>query len=53
MLELTLAVLTAGVLGFALGWLVRASRSRGTEAAASARIHGLQLQLEQTSRDFG
>jgi DNA recombination protein RmuC len=53
MLEFTLAVLTASVLGFALGWLVWTSRSRATEAAASAQIHGLQLQLEQTSREFG
>jgi DNA recombination protein RmuC len=53
MLEFTLAVLTASVLGFALGWLVQTSRARATEAAASAQIQGLQLQLEQTSKDFG
>jgi DNA recombination protein RmuC len=52
MLEFTLAVLTASVLGFAFGWLVWTSRSRATEAAASAQIQGLQLQLEQTSKDF-
>jgi DNA recombination protein RmuC len=53
MLEFTLAVLTASVLGFALGWIVRTSRSRATEAAASVQIQGLQLQLEKTSKDFG
>jgi DNA recombination protein RmuC len=53
MLEFTLAVLTASVLGFALGWLVWTSRSRAAEAAAGAQIHGLQLQLEQTSKEFG
>jgi DNA recombination protein RmuC len=53
MLEFILAVLTASVLGFALGWLVRTSRSRATEGAANAQIQGLRLQLEQTSKDFG
>jgi DNA recombination protein RmuC len=53
MLEFTLAVLTGSVLGYALGWLVRTSRSRATEAAAGAQIQGLQLQFEQTSKDFG
>ena len=52
MLELTLAVLTASVLGFALAWLIRTTRSRATEAAAGAQIQGLQLRLEQTSKDF-
>jgi len=53
MVEFTLAVLTASVLGFALGWLVRTARSRAAEAAAGAQIQGLQLQYEQTSKDFG
>ena len=52
MLEFALALLTASALGFALGWLVRNLRAHATEAATGARIQGLQLQLEQTSRDL-
>jgi DNA recombination protein RmuC len=52
MLEFTLAVLAASVLGFASGWFAQTTRSRATAATMNAQIQGLQLRLEATSRDF-
>jgi DNA recombination protein RmuC len=52
MVECALLVLTAGALGFGLGWLLRTLRLQTMEAAANARIQGLQLQLEQSLKDL-
>jgi DNA recombination protein RmuC len=45
-------LLMAGALGFGLGWLLRAVRLHGMQAAASAQIQGLQLQLDQASKEL-
>jgi DNA recombination protein RmuC len=52
MLDFILSVLTASVLGFSLGWLIRTFRLRATEAAADGQIQGLRLQLEQMTKEF-
>jgi DNA recombination protein RmuC len=52
MVESALMVVTACALGFGLGWLLRTFRLHAMEAAASAQAHGLQLQLEQASKEL-
>jgi len=52
MLGFTLVVVTASVLGFAAAWFIRTFRLRAAEATTNAQIQGLQLRLEQTSKDF-